>query len=51
MAHLKGFGIENFQVFKKVTWVDFAPKLHRTDHRWFYTAVTPASEQILTWWF
>jgi energy-coupling factor transporter ATP-binding protein EcfA2 len=25
MAHLKGFGIENFRVFKEATWFDFAP--------------------------
>lgn len=25
MAHLKGFGLENFRVFKERTWFDFAP--------------------------
>ena len=25
MANLKGFGLENFRVFKKNTWFDFAP--------------------------
>ena len=25
MAHLKGFGLENFRVFKDYTWFDFAP--------------------------
>ena len=25
MAHLKGFGVENFRVFKEHTWFDFAP--------------------------
>ncbi|MFN3850858.1 MAG: DUF3696 domain-containing protein [Spirosomataceae bacterium] len=25
MAHLKGFGLENFRVFKEHTWFDFAP--------------------------
>ncbi len=51
MAHLKGFGIENFRVIGEPTWFDFAPKLHRTDRRWLYTAVTRGSEQVLSWWF
>ena len=25
MAHLSGFGLENFRVFKEYTWFDFAP--------------------------
>ncbi|MFB0907540.1 MAG: AAA family ATPase [Spirosomataceae bacterium] len=29
----------------------FTPRLHRTDHRWLYTTVTRASEQVLSWWF
>jgi ATP-dependent exoDNAse (exonuclease V) alpha subunit len=29
----------------------FTPRLHRNDHRWLYTAVTRASEQVFTWWF
>jgi AAA15 family ATPase/GTPase len=24
-THLKGFGLENFRVFKDYTWFDFAP--------------------------
>lgn len=27
------------------------PKFSVNDHRWLYTAVTRASEQVLTWWF
>lgn len=29
----------------------FTPRLHSTDHRWLYTAVTRASEQVFTWRF
>jgi ATP-dependent exoDNAse (exonuclease V) alpha subunit len=29
----------------------FTPRLHPNDHRWLYTAVTRASEQVFTWWF
>jgi exodeoxyribonuclease-5 len=27
------------------------PKFNINDHRWLYTAVTRASEQVLSWWF
>jgi hypothetical protein len=27
------------------------PKFNINDHRWLYTAVSRASEQVLTWWF
>lgn len=29
----------------------YTPRLHSTDHRWLYTAVTRASEEVFTWWF